>query len=84
VGARISEGHRTSREAASRRDPGDYDGLDMASLGGPPTSNNRPATAPLGVPPSRGPIVAAVLVLVGVTFLVVVSALYPLDRQAVV
>jgi hypothetical protein len=42
----------------------------MASFGGPPTSDNRPATAPLGVPPSRGPIVAAVLVLVGVTFLV--------------
>ena len=56
--------------SASRRDPGDYDGLDMASFGGPPTSNNRPATAPLGVPPLRGPIVAAVLVLIGVTFLV--------------
>ena len=56
--------------SASRRDPEDYDGLDMASFGGPPTSNNRPATAPLGVPSSRGPIVAAVLVLVGVTFLV--------------
>jgi hypothetical protein len=42
----------------------------FASFGGPPTSDNRPTPAPLGVPPSRGPIVAAVLVLVGVTFLV--------------
>jgi hypothetical protein len=42
----------------------------MASFGGPPTSDNRPAPARLGVPPSRGPIVTAVLVLVGVTFLV--------------
>jgi hypothetical protein len=42
----------------------------MASFGGPPTSDNRPATERLRVPPSRGPIVAAVLVLVGVTFLV--------------
>jgi hypothetical protein len=42
----------------------------MASFGGPPTSDNRPTTAPLGVRPSRGPFVAAVLVLVGMTFLV--------------
>ena len=42
----------------------------MASFGGPPTSDNRGTTAPLRVPPLRGPIVAAMLVLVGVTFLV--------------
>jgi len=42
----------------------------MASFGGPPTSDNRPTPAPLGLPPSRRPFVAVVLVLVGVTFLV--------------
>jgi hypothetical protein len=42
----------------------------MASFGGPLSPDNRGATAPLRVPPSRGPFVATVLVLVGVTFLV--------------
>jgi hypothetical protein len=49
---------------------GDYAGLDMASFGGPLTSDNRPTTAPLRLPPSRRPTVAALLVLVAVTFLV--------------
>jgi hypothetical protein len=42
----------------------------MASFGGPLTSDNRPTTAPLRLPPSRRPTVAVVLVLVAVTFLV--------------
>lgn len=49
---------------------GDYDRLDMATFGGPPTSDNRPTTAPLRFPPSRGPTVVVALVLIGVTFLV--------------
>jgi hypothetical protein len=42
----------------------------MASFGGPLSPDNRGATEPLRVPPSRGPFVAAVLVLVGVTFVI--------------
>ena len=49
---------------------GDYAGLEMASFGEPLTSDNRPTTAPLRLPPSHRPTVAVVLVLVGVTFLV--------------
>jgi hypothetical protein len=42
----------------------------MASFGGPLTPDNRPTTTPVRLPPSRRPTAAAVLVLVGVTFLV--------------